>query len=107
MKFNKIHNRQDLFYYLWIILFFPIIDIILFSSPLYFVLKIRKKLYMILGLFSIFIFEYLTYIYFTSQKIFDKDGLLKVVISITIFTIFFYNTIWKKYCDMSNSTLNN
>ena len=65
-----------------------------------------KKLYIILGLFSIFILEYLTYIYFTSQKIFDIDALLKAIISIIIFTIFFYKTIWKKYCDTPNSSLN-
>ena len=30
------------------------------------------------------------------RKTFDEDGLHKVIISILIFTFFFYKTIWKK-----------
>lgn len=96
LEFNSIRNTQNLFYYLWIVLFFPIIDIVLFSVPLYFSLKIKNKLAMIISLLCIFIIEYFIYVYFTSQKTFDEDGLHKVIISILIFTFFFYKTIWKK-----------
>ena len=96
LEFNSIRNTQNLFYYLWIVLFFPIIDIVLFSVPLYFSLEIKNNLAMIISLLCIFIIEYSIYVYFTSQKTFDEDGLHKVIISILIFTFFFYKTIWKK-----------
>lgn len=90
LEFNNIRNGQDLFYYFWIVMFFPIIDIILFSLPLYFGLKVKNKVLMVVSLFTIFIIEYFIYVYFTSQKVFDEDGLQKVIISVIVFAIFFY-----------------
>ncbi|KZE77640.1 hypothetical protein AV926_14035 [Myroides marinus] len=90
LELNNIKNGQDLFYYLWIILFFPIIDIILFSIPLYYSLKIKNMIYFILSSLTIFGVEYLMNVYFTSQKILDIDVLLKVVIGVILFFIFFY-----------------
>lgn len=96
LQFNNIRNGQDLFYYLWILLFFPIIDIILFSAPLYFGLKSKKKIIFLLSLILIFSIEYLMNVYFTSQKIFDKDVLLKVLIGMLLFIIFFHKIIRSK-----------
>ena len=93
LEFNNIRNGQDLFYYLWIVMFFPIIDIILFSLPLYFGLKIKNKFLVAISLFTIFSIEYFIYVYFTSHQVFDEDGLQKVIISMIIFAIFFYKSL--------------
>ncbi len=93
----NIKDGTDLFYYLWIILFFPILDIILFSIPLYYSLKTKNKVYFILNLLTVFIIEYLMNVYFTSQKIFDIDVLLKVIIGVIVFLIFFYKSIFEKF----------
>lgn len=34
LQINAIQNGIDFFYYLWIILFFPIVDMLLFSVPI-------------------------------------------------------------------------
>lgn len=96
LQINNIRNGQDLFYYLWIVLFFPIIDIILFSIPIYFSFKIKNKLIFILSLLSIFGIEYFMNIYFTSQKAFDTDVILKVTIGVILLGIFFYKPIYSK-----------
>lgn len=97
LELNNIRNGQDLFYYLWIILFFPIIDVILFSVPLYYSLKTKNKVYFVLSLLTVFSIEYLMSVYFTSQKIFDIDVLVKVIIGVIVFLIFFYRNIFNKF----------
>lgn len=97
LKLNNIRNGEDLFYYLWIVLFFPIIDIILFSIPLYYSFKIKNKVYFVLSLLIIFGVEYLMNVYFSSQKIFDIDVFIKVIIGIIVFLIFFYRVIFYKF----------
>jgi hypothetical protein len=65
LEFNNIKNGQDLFFFLWIVLFFPILDIILFAIPLYFSLK-AKTLIFVISIIIILLIEYLIYAYFTS-----------------------------------------
>ncbi len=87
---------QDFFFNIWIILFFPLIDIVLFSIPLYLSFNIKKEVYFILSIFIILFLEYLIYIYFTSQKIMDIDAFFKVVISLILLVGIFYRTIKNK-----------
>lgn len=97
LQINNIKSGQDLFYYLWIVLFFPIIDMILFATPLYFSFKARKKINFIIGIILILLVEYFIYAYFTSQKLFDRDALLKMIITIVVLLIFFHKTIRSKF----------
>lgn len=97
LELNNIRNGEDLFYYLWIVLFFPIVDIILFSVPLYYCLKTKNKIYFVLSLLTIFSIEYLMNVYFTSQKVFDVDVFLKVIIGLILFFIFFYRSIFNTF----------
>ncbi len=87
---------QDFFFNIWIILFFPLLDIVLFSIPLYLSFKIKKEVYFILSIFIILFLEHLIYIYFTSQKILDIDAFFKVVISLILLVGIFYKTIKNK-----------
>ena len=93
----EIKDGTDLFYYLWIILFFPILDIILFSAPLYFFSTIKNKFFMAASILCIFIIGYFIYVYFTSQKTFDLYGFQKVTIGIITYVIFFYKSIFIKF----------
>ena len=79
------------YFFLWIVLFFPILDIILFAIPLYFSLK-AKTLIFVISIIIILLIEYLIYAYFTSQKLFALDSLLKVIVNILLLFIFFYKT---------------
>ena len=97
LQINNIKNGTDLFYYLWIVLFFPIVDMILFAAPLYFGLKARKALSFIMIIIITLLIEYFIYAYFTSQKLVNRDALFKVIISLIILFIFFYKTIRSKF----------
>jgi hypothetical protein len=97
LQFSNIRNGQDLFYYLWLVLFFPIVDIILFSIPVYFSLKIKTAIGFSLVIGLILFLEYSIYAYFTSQKTFNKDALIKTFISIILLLLFFYKHIALKF----------
>lgn len=95
LQINNIKNGTDLFYCLWIVLFFPIVDMILFATPLYLGLKSKKLLNFILIVIIVFLIEYFIYAYFTSQKLVNRDAYFKVVISIILLGIFFYKTFFQ------------
>lgn len=97
LQLNNIRNGEDLFYYIWIVLFFPILDIILFSAPLYFSFKIKKGTYFILSILLIIFIEYFLYAYFTSQKVLNQDAFLKIIISIALLFTLFYRDIFNKF----------
>ncbi|WP_157761469.1 hypothetical protein [Chryseobacterium camelliae] len=93
LNFSNIRSGEDLFYFLWIMLFFPVLDVIIFSAPLYYSFKIENKYLFFIIIFGILSIEYFLYAYFTSQKTLSLDGLVKAIISFAVLTIFFY----KKY----------
>lgn len=97
LEFSNIRNGQDLFYYLWIVLFFPVVDIILFSVPLFCSFKIKKVFVFMSIIIAVYALEYFIYVYFTSQKIYDEDSLQKVMIGLVLFFIFFYKNIFNKF----------
>ncbi|GAA4161058.1 hypothetical protein GCM10022217_26110 [Chryseobacterium ginsenosidimutans] len=99
LQINNIRNGQDLFYYLWIVLFFPIVDIILFATPLYFGFKAKKSLIFVASIIIILLIEYIIYAYFTSQKMINQDALFKILISSITLLIFFHKTIRSKFTE--------
>ena len=93
LQINNIHDGGDLFYYLWIVLFFPIVDFILFSAPLYLSFKIKYFVNFTCVFVLILIVEYFVYAFFTSQKIYSRDSLIKVIINIIVLFIMFRKKI--------------
>lgn len=96
LNFNNIRNGQDAFYYLWIMLFFPILDMIIFSTPLYYSFKLKNKYLFTVLIIGILFIEYFIYAYFTSQKTYSFDGLMKVIIALLVLLIFFYKNYLNK-----------
>ena len=93
LQLSNVKNGLDLFYFLWILLFFPIIDIILFSVPLFYVFRIKNYLYFFAIFLVIMSAEYFIYAYFTSQKAINQDASLKVLVSFMTLFLFFYKRI--------------
>lgn len=87
LKINEIKNGADLFYYFWLVLFFPIVKFVIFVLPIIYSFDLRKQKSILLNLFLIII---LIYIYFTSQKyILDSQTLVLFLSSIICFAVFF------------------
>ena len=69
----------------------------MFSIPVYFSLKIKTAIGFSLVIGLILFLEYSIYAYFTSQKTFNKDALIKTFISIILLLLFFYKHIALKF----------
>ncbi|ASE61082.1 hypothetical protein CRN76_06990 [Chryseobacterium indologenes] len=70
--------------------------ILIFSFPIYFIMKIKKSIFFLLSIVLFFIGEYYfyTYLYAPSNKIL---GIYNMIISIILLLVFFYKVIRSKF----------
>jgi hypothetical protein len=96
LKLNTIKNREDLFYYLWLFLFLPVVSILIFSVPMYFSFKAKSPIYFTLIVGVILVVEYFLYTSLASQSNL-MNGIYNGIISILFLTLFFYKYIINVY----------
>ena len=92
IQVNSFRSGEDVFYYLWLFLFLPVLSSIIFSAPIYFTFKIKNRIYFILLISAILIAEYLLYTYWASQADL-MNGVYNGIISLLVLLIFFYKHI--------------
>lgn len=92
IQLNNLRNYQDVFYYLWIFLFLPVVTCLLFSAPIYLILKIRRAIYFVILITVIFIVEYVLYTYLASQADL-MNGVYNEAISVLVLWLFFFKHI--------------
>jgi hypothetical protein len=93
LEIQNIKTAEDLFYYLWLVFFFPVVAMIFFSCPLYFSFRIKSHFLFVFCIAGIFLSEYLVYVYFTSAQYFNMKGVLNLILSITFFFFLFHREI--------------
>lgn len=93
LQISNIKNGSDLFYYLWIVLFIPVVNMLLFSVPLFLSFKVKRGVYFsaIIGLVTIA--EYFVYVYLTSQNHIDIRGVYIELIGLGVFCLCFFKSI--------------
>ncbi len=96
LKINTIKNGGDLFYYLWLFLFLPIISILIFLVPMYFSFKAKNPIYFTLIIAAILVIEYFLYTSLASQSNL-MNGIYNGIISILFLTLFFFKYIINFY----------
>lgn len=97
IQVSNVKNGADLFYYLWLLLFLPVVSMVLFSAPYYLLFRIKNKDIFIVAIVTILLVEYLFYVYFNSQKHIDMRGILMVLISSIVFYLMFFKKINSHY----------
>ena len=95
LEINNIKNPGDLFYYLWIVLFIPVVNMLFFSVPFFLSFRVKKTIYFFVIIGVITFLEYLTYVYFTSQKHIDFRGVIIEIIGLILFYFLFFKKINK------------
>ncbi len=93
IDFDSLESAEDWFYHLWIALFLPIVSVILFSIPLYLAFKTKKAIKFFLIVIGILIVDYFMYVFFTSNKHIDLNGIYNAIISSILLAIFFRKSI--------------
>ena len=104
LELNNIRNGEDLFYYLWLLLFLPVVSMIIFSAPIYFSFKVKKGIYFILIIGVILIAEYFLYTYLASQMD-SMNGVYNGIISLLFLFLFFFKAIRSIFMQRSISNL--
>ena len=92
IQISSLQSSQDVFYYLWIFLFLPILSIIFFSVPMYFIFKVKSGVNFILLMSAILVAEYFLYTYFASQADL-MNGVYNGIISLLLLWLFFFKDI--------------
>ena len=94
LEVGNIRSGQDLFYYLWITLFFPILDVIFFSLPIYFSFQLKKPIIFVICIAIILTLEYLVYAFLTNGKPYNRDSLIKILINSLVLVVIFRNNFF-------------
>ena len=87
-----IRSGADLFYYLWVFLFLPVLCMFIFSVPLYFAFKRKNVIYFILITSAFLVIEYFLYTYLASQMNL-VNGIYNGIISLVLLLLFFFRSI--------------
>lgn len=96
LKVNEIKNGGDLFYYLWLFLFLPVVCMVIFSAPIYFSLKVKSLSYFALIVVVVLIAEYFFYTWSASQANL-MNGVYNGIISLLFLLLFFFKAISSLY----------
>lgn len=92
IQIDELRSCEDIFYYLWIFLFFPIFCTILFSLPICYSFKVKHLAYFFIIIAFTLIAEYIFYTWAASQS--DLiNGLYNGIISVLFFLLFFKRSI--------------
>ena len=92
IKIYEIKNGEDLFYYLWIFLFLPVISFMIFSVPMYFSFRVKNLVYYVLIMVAILGTEYFLYTSLASQADL-MNGIYNGIISVLFLLLFFFRHI--------------
>lgn len=88
----EIRSVVDLYYYLWMFLFLPVMCMLLFSAPIYFAFRLKNVVYFVLIIIAFLIAEYFMYTYSASQTNL-MNGVYNGVLSILFLLLFFFKRI--------------
>lgn len=92
LKVNEIKTGEDLFYYLWLFLFLPVVSMLIFTAPVYFSFKVKSLVYFALVIAAVLIVEYFVYTYLASTSDF-MNGVYNGIISVLFLLLFFFRHI--------------
>lgn len=97
LHIGGIKDASSLFYYLWMVLFFPVLEMMLFSGPLYLVFKIKGWIWFFSTIGLVVVSEYFVYVYFTSQRHINMKGIYIELIDLVVLGGCFFKEIIPKF----------
>jgi len=93
MEWSNLKGGHTFTYFLLIMLPYPLINMFLFSAPVYFSFRIKDRIYFILAMVALIMAEYIVYLLFTSESHIDIRGVCNGIITLVFFILFFFKTI--------------
>lgn len=92
LQVSDLKTFDDWYMYIWTILLLPVVNMLLFSAPLYFSYRLSGICF-ILATIAIIVAEYFVFVFFTSGRHIDMNGVYNGTISIVVLLFFFYRSM--------------
>jgi hypothetical protein len=89
LEIGNVKRGHSITYFLLVMLPLPVISMILFSVPIYYSFKLKNIFLFILLIGGILVSEYFVYVFFTSERHIDMNGIYNGVLSLLFFILFF------------------
>ena len=89
LDLSNLKTRQDVFYWLWMFGFLPLVSIILFAVPLSLILRLSRFVSFGCALAAFVVADYAFYVFFNSQKPLDAYGFYHETIGLLVLAFLF------------------
>lgn len=103
LDLSTLKTGQDVFYWLWIFGFLPVVSIVLFAVPLSLILRLSRPV-LFSGALAAFVgVDYALYVFFNSEKALDAYGLYHEIIGLAVLTFLFHGRIRAIFTDIAQA----
>ena len=93
LDLSNLKMGQDVFYWLWMFGFLPVVSSILFAVPLSLVLRLSRPVSFSCALAAFVVVDYAFYVFLNSQKPLDADGFYHETIGLAVLAFLFHGRI--------------
>ncbi len=93
LDLTALKSGQDVFYWLWIFGFLPVVSIVLFAVPLSLILHSSRPFSFSCALAGFVAVDYAFYVFFNSQQPLDAYGLYHEIIGLAVLAFLFHGRI--------------
>ena len=90
---SNLKTGQDVFYWLWMFGFLPVVSILLFAVPLSLILRLSRFVSFGCALAAFVVADYAFYVFFNSQKPLDAYGFYHETIGLLVLAFLFHGRI--------------
>lgn len=96
LEIKNITKGHTLTYFIFVMLPVPLICMLLFSGPIYYAFRLKSTLLTLILFVAILLGEYFLYVYFTSNKHPDSNGIYNAIVSMIVFSVMFFRYVGLK-----------
>jgi hypothetical protein len=93
LDLSNLKIGQDVFYWLWMFGFLPLVSILLFAVPLSLILRLSRPVSFGCALVAFVVVDYTFYVFLNSQKSLDSYGLYHETIGLLVIAFLFHGRI--------------
>lgn len=93
LDFSNLKTRQDVFYWLWMLGFLPVVSILLFAVPLSRILRLSRPVSFSCAVAGFILVDYAFYVFLGSQKLFDAYEFYHETLGLALLAFLFHQRI--------------
>jgi len=93
LEAENLKEGHSLAYFFYVMLPLPILCMLLFSAPIYYSFRLKKSVYFFSVIPAVLVAEYFLYVFFTTDKHIDMNGIYNAIFSVLFLLVFFFKKI--------------